>query len=76
MTTQPPSYEKKSLYEVGDILFSGSYATVKSAKIIATQKQVTAKIIFKKNFNGDIFEKEVGVLRELNHPNIVNFVDW
>ncbi|KAG0247913.1 hypothetical protein BG011_000734, partial [Mortierella polycephala] len=55
---------------------SGSYATVKTATLVATGESVTAKIILKKTFEGDIFEKEVGVLKALHHPNIVNFLDW
>ncbi|KAF9411324.1 hypothetical protein BGZ76_005366, partial [Entomortierella beljakovae] len=55
---------------------SGSYATVKAATVVATGQHVTVKIISKKTFEGDIFEKEVGVLKVLNHPNIVNFIDW
>ncbi|KAF9195784.1 hypothetical protein BGZ50_003495 [Haplosporangium sp. Z 11] len=53
----------------------GSFATVKAATLIATGESVTAKIILKKTFEGDIFEKEIGVLKALHHPNIVNFLD-
>ncbi|KAF9193448.1 hypothetical protein BGZ51_003252 [Haplosporangium sp. Z 767] len=74
--SQPPTYERRTLYEFGDTLFIGSFATVKAATLIATGESVTAKIILKKTFEGDIFEKEIGVLKALHHPNIVNFLDW
>jgi calcium/calmodulin-dependent protein kinase I len=39
---------------------------------------VAVKIILKKTVKGheDMVEKEIGVLKNLSHPNIVNFLDW
>ncbi|KAF8979367.1 hypothetical protein BGZ46_005509 [Entomortierella lignicola] len=74
---QPPSYERKKHYVFGSDLGTGTYGTVKKAKAIDTNKDVAVKIILKKTVKGheDMVEKEIGVLRNLSHPNIVNFLD-
>ncbi|KAF8925484.1 hypothetical protein BGZ58_000769 [Dissophora ornata] len=75
---QPPTYEKKKRYEFGPDLGSGTYGTVKKAKSLERGIDVAVKIILKKTVKGheDMVEKEIGVLRDLSHPNIVNFLDW
>ncbi|KAF9582222.1 hypothetical protein BGW38_000488 [Lunasporangiospora selenospora] len=75
---QPPSYERKKHYDFGRDLGTGTYGTVKQAKSKDTGEDVAIKIILKKTVKGheEMVEKEIGVLRNLNHPNIVNFLDW
>ncbi|KAF9408534.1 hypothetical protein BGZ94_002279 [Podila epigama] len=74
---QPPSYERKKHYEFGRDLGTGTYGTVKKAKSLDTGNDVAVKIILKKTVKGheDMVEKEIGVLKNLSHPNIVNFLD-
>ncbi|KAF9341087.1 hypothetical protein BGZ91_011008 [Linnemannia elongata] len=75
---QPPSYERKKHYEFGRDLGTGTYGTVKKARALDTGNDVAVKIILKKTVKGheDMVEKEIGVLKNLSHPNIVNFLDW
>lgn len=57
---------------------TGTYGTVKKARALDTGNDVAVKIILKKTVKGheDMVEKEIGVLKNLSHPNIVNFLDW
>ncbi|KAF9912323.1 hypothetical protein BX616_010350 [Lobosporangium transversale] len=75
---QPPSYGRKKNYEFGPDLGTGTYGTVKRAKALDTGEDVAVKIILKKTVKGheEMVEKEIGVLKNLSHPNIVNFRDW
>ncbi|KAG0324914.1 hypothetical protein BG004_003341 [Podila humilis] len=75
---QPPTYERKKHYEFGRDLGTGTYGTVKKAKCLDNNNDVAVKIILKKTVKGheDMVEKEIGVLKNLSHPNIVNFLDW
>ncbi|KAF8951251.1 hypothetical protein CPC16_009096 [Podila verticillata] len=75
---QPPTYERKKHYEFGRDLGTGTYGTVKKAKSLDSGNDVAVKIILKKTVKGheDMVEKEIGVLKNLSHPNIVNFLDW
>ncbi|KAF9974109.1 hypothetical protein BGZ73_002607 [Actinomortierella ambigua] len=75
---QPPTYERKKLYEFGRNLGTGTYGTVKQAKVIETGTEVAVKVILKKTVKGheDMVYKEMGVLKDLHHPHIVNFLDW
>ncbi|KAI1316793.1 hypothetical protein EDD11_009459 [Mortierella claussenii] len=78
---QPPTYERKKHYEFGRDLGTvrtGTYGTVKKARALDTGNDVAVKIILKKTVKGheDMVEKEIGVLKNLSHPNIVNFLDW
>ncbi|KAG0045815.1 hypothetical protein BGZ83_008953 [Gryganskiella cystojenkinii] len=74
---QPPTYERKKHYEFGRDLGTGTYGTVKQAKALDTGNDVAVKIILKKTVKGheDMVEKEIGVLKNLSHPHIVNFLD-
>ncbi|KAF9350345.1 hypothetical protein BGX34_001267 [Mortierella sp. NVP85] len=75
---QPPTYERKKNYEFANDLGTGTYGTVKKAWSRSAKKDVAVKVILKKTVKGheDMVYKEIDVLKDLNHPNIVNFLDW
>ncbi|KAK3825553.1 MAG: kinase-like domain-containing protein [Benniella sp.] len=75
---QPPTYERKKNYDFSNDLGTGTYGTVKKAWSRSAKKDVAVKVILKKTVKGheDMVHKEIDVLKDLNHPNIVNFLDW
>ncbi|KAH8547552.1 kinase-like domain-containing protein [Umbelopsis sp. PMI_123] len=75
---QPPSHERKKNYELGEILGSGSYGSVKRATRISDGLEVAVKIIPKKNVTGhfDMVLGEINVLKDIDHPNVIHFYDW
>ncbi|KAK9472491.1 kinase-like domain-containing protein [Dipodascopsis tothii] len=75
---QPESYERKGLYKFGPVLGAGTYGIVKEATVAATGDRVAVKVILKDSVKGNVkmIYEELDVLRRLNHPHIVKFVDW
>ncbi|CAO3636073.1 unnamed protein product [Mucor hiemalis] len=74
---QPESYEKKKNYTFMEVLGSGSFGSVKRALRISDNKEVAIKIIPKRKVQNhfDMVKDEVGVLANLNHPNVIGFYD-
>lgn len=74
---QPESYEKKKNYTFLEVLGSGSFGSVKKAIRISDGKEVAIKIIPKRNVQNhfDMVKDEVGVLANLNHPNVIGYYD-
>ena len=66
-------------YVLGDSLGKGSYAVVKVAFSKKLRRQVAIKIILKKKAPQDYITKflprEVAVMRQLNHPNIIGLYE-
>ncbi|TQW10653.1 calcium/calmodulin-dependent protein kinase [Cordyceps javanica] len=73
---QPESYEKKSKYKFGKTLGAGTYGVVREAT--GPNGKVAIKIILKKNVKGHelMVYDELHMLKLLNHPHIVKFIDW
>jgi len=73
---QPATYDKKSLYKMGRTLGAGTYGIVREAD--GPTGKVAVKIILKKNVKGNerMVYDELDLLRRLNHPHIIRFVDW
>ncbi|KAI8877278.1 Pkinase-domain-containing protein [Backusella circina FSU 941] len=74
---QPESYDKKKDYTINEVLGSGSFGSVKRATRISDGKEVAIKVIPKRNVKNhfDMVQDEVGVLKDLNHPNVIGFYD-
>lgn len=74
---QPESYEKKKNYTFMEVLGSGSFGSVKKAVRISDGKLLAIKIIPKSKVQNhfDMVKDEVGVLVNLNHPNIIGYYD-
>ena len=72
---QPGSYDKKAQYKFGKTLGAGTYGIVREAEV--DNKKVAVKIILKKNVKGNeqMVKDELGMLKKLHHPHIVQFVD-
>ncbi|KAF9235088.1 kinase-like domain-containing protein [Melanogaster broomeanus] len=70
---QPPSFCKKQLYEVHEVLGTGTFG-----KVVVTTKEVALKVIPKKKVKGneEAVWGEMEVLKGLDHPNIVKFYEW
>ncbi|KAG2177907.1 hypothetical protein INT43_003154 [Umbelopsis isabellina] len=75
---QPESHERKKNYELGEVLGSGSYGSVKRATRLKDGLEVAVKIIPKKNVTGhfDMVLAEMNVLKGIDHPNVIHFYDW
>ncbi|CAG8622564.1 3352_t:CDS:2 [Paraglomus brasilianum] len=75
---QPKSYEKKRKYRIGKTLGTGTYGSVKEAVNVSTGQKVAVKVILKKDAasQNEMVQKEMQVLQNLDHPNIVKFYDW
>lgn len=73
---QPESYDKKSKYRFGKTLGAGTYGIVREGD--GPTGKVAIKIILKKNVKGNeqMVWDELDMLRRIQHPNIVRFVDW
>ena len=69
-----------SHYMIGPILGEGQFANVKLCINTVTQKQYAVKVINKKQVTTlaglKRVQNEVQLLKQLDHPNIVNFVDF
>ncbi|KAI3389351.1 hypothetical protein SNEBB_010707 [Seison nebaliae] len=66
---------RKLGYTVGQVLGEGSYAKVKVGYCEKTKKKVALKIVNKRKAPRDFQEKflprELAILKEINHPNII-----
>ncbi|BFZ63659.1 Protein kinase protein rad53 [Saitoella coloradoensis] len=70
-----------SKYTLGEVLGKGSFATVHRALSRSTGQSVAVKVIRKKKFAAlpqanVLFRREVEILRQLEHPNVVEYVDY
>jgi serine/threonine protein kinase len=69
-----------SHYMIGSLLGEGQFANVKLCTDTITQRQFAAKIINKRKVTTlaglQRVRNEVTILKKLNHPNIVTFVDF
>ena len=69
----------KDKYSTGEILGQGSYSVVKLGKRIADGKKVAVKIVSRHRLQREdelSLRIEVEVLMSLNHPNIVQALDF
>ena len=74
--------DKRQFKRVGDVLildmigkgnFSKVHRGLRDTKT-GTPQEVAVKIIRKSKSNMNIVEKEIEILKRINHPNIVNFI--
>eukprot|EP00292_Cryptomonas_paramecium_P005260 CAMPEP_0113693906 /NCGR_PEP_ID=MMETSP0038_2-20120614/19947_1 /TAXON_ID=2898 /ORGANISM="Cryptomonas paramecium" /LENGTH=436 /DNA_ID=CAMNT_0000616075 /DNA_START=53 /DNA_END=1359 /DNA_ORIENTATION=- /assembly_acc=CAM_ASM_000170 len=65
-------------YVVGKTLGRGSYATVKVATEVKSQRSFAVKIFDRMNqeFSPKLLEQEIETMKTLQHPNIVQFIDF
>jgi len=65
-------------YNVGKTLGRGSYAVVKHAVETKSQKSFAIKIFDRLNqdFSAKLLEQEIETMKTLQHPNIVQFIDF
>merc|ERR1712048_451056 len=70
-------------YDLGNVLGSGSFGQVREAKLKdAPQAEIRAvKMIERDNDDGEwsnqaIFVREVGLLQQMNHNNIIRYYDF
>jgi len=63
-------------YMIGPTLGTGKTATVKLAMVEKTQKRVALKILDPKIVNVKAAKKELRILKDLNHKNIVRVYDY
>ncbi|KAF8326645.1 kinase-like domain-containing protein [Cantharellus anzutake] len=69
-------------YQVGEKIGSGAFATVCKAVKLSTSELVAVKIILKSRFTKDrernllMFEREKKIVSRLEHPGIVNYLDY
>ena len=63
-------------YEMGKTIGSGAYSKVKLCTHVPTSKECVAKIVPKTNQHVETeIRVEIGVLRKLKHPNIVQLIE-
>ncbi|CAD8050508.1 unnamed protein product [Paramecium sonneborni] len=73
----PPDKRISSyIFSLKAIIGKGSYGIVYLGKHEATQKLVAIKVIDRRNFDFDIQNQEIAIMKQLNHPNIVKLVDF
>jgi calcium/calmodulin-dependent protein kinase I len=77
--TEPPSAIRHKLYKMGKVIGSGSYGRVKKATLISTGELVAVKSMYKKDNTSEkskkIIKREIEILSNLHHPNIINLLD-
>ncbi|KAL0487448.1 calcium/calmodulin-dependent protein kinase [Acrasis kona] len=71
------TYDIKKDYDIGRVLGSGTFSTVKLATQKSDSRQVAVKIIDKTNLqvNTDSLRTEVKILKSVEDPNIVELID-
>eukprot|EP01083_Nonionella_stella_P034001 93050_1 len=62
-------------FKVVGILGEGASCEVRECIQISTNKAIALKRMAKTKMNHNLFEKEVSILKELNHLNIIHFID-
>ena len=71
--------DKMSKYEIGESLGKGAYAVVKKIKNIITNEEYAVKIYEKEKLNSNskksCVNKEIQILKKLNHKNIAKLID-
>ena len=79
---KPASSKLEGVYELGRVLGTGNFATVRLGKHRSTGREVAVKIIEKKRFalnQADFsfsgLQSEVEVLRKMQHKNIISLYD-
>ncbi|CAD8095396.1 unnamed protein product [Paramecium primaurelia] len=77
---KPASYLKKvGPYSLIREIGSGSFARVFRGKMDGRQEDVAIKMISKQNVRNEsmsMIEKEIEILRQLDHPNIIKLIDF
>uniref|UniRef100_A0ABM0MP68 Serine/threonine-protein kinase DCLK3-like n=1 Tax=Saccoglossus kowalevskii TaxID=10224 RepID=A0ABM0MP68_SACKO len=64
-------------YEIGKTIGDGNFAEVKEAKLVNSDEEYAMKIIDKSKLKGKehMLENEVGIMKAVNHPNIVRLYE-
>ncbi|KAJ1726158.1 Calmodulin-dependent protein kinase cmk2 [Coemansia biformis] len=78
LAQQPESYERKHYYTFGKVLGAGTFGEVRDAVFNPDGRHVAIKVIKKSALNGneEMVHKEIEIVRNLHHPNIVKLLDW
>ena len=80
LARQPESYVKKKEYEFKKTLGEGTFGIVRSATWKAADPpiNVAVKVISKRILRGhdEIVKDEMNVLKGLDQPHVVKFLDW
>ncbi|KAJ2823919.1 Calmodulin-dependent protein kinase cmk2 [Coemansia erecta] len=78
LSQQPQSYERKHYYTFGRVLGAGTFGEVREAVFNPDGRRVAVKVIKKTALNSDeqMVLKEIDIVRQLHHPNIVKLLDW
>lgn len=78
LSGQPSGYLRKADYTFGKTLGAGAFGIVRYARNNVTHENVAVKIILKKALKGNeqMILEELSLLRELKHPNIVQFIEF
>lgn len=77
MDSQNPIFDRS--YEYTKTIASGAFGIVKSAIEKSTGNTVAVKIVNKGTIHSSNIAKikrEVSILKQLNHPNIINFINY
>jgi serine/threonine protein kinase len=56
--------------------FRGKYGVVYRCKEKANGQDVAVKVMMKRHNKKEDVEREVAILKELQHPNLLQFVDY
>ncbi|CAD8133760.1 unnamed protein product [Paramecium octaurelia] len=73
----PPDKRISSyIFSLKAIIGKGSYGTVYLGKHETSQKLVAIKVIDRRNVDFDIQSQEIAIMKKLNHPNIVQLIDF
>lgn len=92
LNLQPDNYVKKQEYKMGKVIGTndnnnrfinilpgeGSFGIVRAATKLDTKEEVAIKVILKSRVKDqeDMVWNELKLVKDLNHPNIISFVDW
>ncbi|CAD8133930.1 unnamed protein product [Paramecium pentaurelia] len=73
----PPDKRISSyIFSLKAIIGKGSYGIVYLGKHETTQKLVAIKVIDRRSVDFDIQSQEIAIMKQLNHPNIVQLIDF
>ncbi|CAD7952873.1 unnamed protein product [Amoebophrya sp. A25] len=81
LLAQSPEVDIRDVYEIGKILGSGSFGQVRECKCRQGGHVRAVKIVEADDTDGEwsrqvVFVREVGLLQQLDHENIVKFYDF